>query len=93
MPILYEDVSFLEFNREVIHGRKTLIYMKEPLVLIIAGSDYHLLSSVGEKLQNDMNAFGEFENNYEVSQIADRVRVEGQVDLASIDVKEFEVKR
>jgi hypothetical protein len=40
-----------------------------------------------------MNAFGEFENNYEVSQIADRVRVEGQVDLASIDVNEFEVKR
>ena len=75
------------------HGRKTLIHMKEPLVLIIAGSDYPLLSSVGEKLQNDMKAFGEFENNYEVSQIADRVRVDGQVDFATIDVSEFEVKR
>jgi len=93
IPILYEDVSFLKFDREVLHGRKTLIQLKEPLVLIIAASDYPLLSSVGDKLQNDMKAFGEFENNYEISQIADRVRVEGQVDLAAIDVTEFEVKR
>lgn len=38
-----------------------------------------------------MKAFGEFDNEYEVSQIAERVRVEGQVDLASIDVTMFEV--
>jgi hypothetical protein len=32
---------------------------------------------VGEKLQNGMKAFEEFENDYEVSQIAERVRVDG----------------
>ena len=75
------------------HGRRTLIQLKEPLVASIAVSDYPLLSSVGDKLQNDMKAFGEFDNDYEVSQIAERVRVEGQVDLASIDVTLFEVQR
>ena len=75
------------------HGRRTLIHLKEPLVASFAVSDYSLLNSVGQNLQSDMKAFGEFENDYEVAQIADRVRVEGQVDLDSIDVAEFEVTR
>ena len=48
------------------HGRRTLVHLKEPLVASIAVSDYSLISSVGEKLQNDMKAFDEFDNNYEV---------------------------